>query len=702
MNKVITSILLGCFLLFSIPIQYVNAASSDTPSRMINIVYDDSGSMIEDNGYVDRWCKAKYAMEVFSSMLGEKDVMNVYVMSDFVSNDNASPKLVLNGKDGAQKNVERVHNMLTNASSTPFGTVRKAYSDLAKAKADEKWLVVLTDGVFHNLSGTLDAFFGSKADDVSVMYLGMGSEAKAIKEDPQNNIFYAKAENSSDILHRVSEICSRIFESDKLDVNINTRKISFDIPMSELVVFAQGANVSINSIKDADGKEYKSATAPVVVKYCETAAYNYKDDKNVIVDKSLSGAIATFKEDFNSGEYTLDVNGAETIEVYYKPNVDLGVFLMNQEGQDVSEKDALENGEYKLEYAFIKAGTRERLPDSKLLGKPDFKGYLIRNGSEKKETIKSGDTIKLDVGEAKIVVSTRYLQYNEIQTEKSFNVFSNKSIAFKLENNPSIDVGTNGFSSSGPIQISASIDGQPITPEVWDQLGVPEIESLADESLKIKEIQVAKSGQVGIYEVTPVLDGEPAGTEYADFNYRLSFSELHGEEIWSGNAEFTAKVNETRPWWEIHKDLVRLMIIGLIILLILLGYLPIFKHYFPKSMKKRPAIQCTPDSFEEEPRTDSGVLKKDIFSTLIPYIPQTGTLIYLPLNARVLPPLKLRALKNRRMAVVNFRSFVDNENIKINNKIVEETDRKLEINSSATIIFTRNGWEYKCIPSKEK
>ena len=90
----------------------VEAGNTGAPTRVINVVYDDSGSMIQMSGEkYDTWCQAKYSMEVFASMLGEKDTMNIYVMSDYMSGTSAPPKLTLSGTDGAANNVSRVHDI---------------------------------------------------------------------------------------------------------------------------------------------------------------------------------------------------------------------------------------------------------------------------------------------------------------------------------------------------------------------------------------------------------------------------------------------------------------------------------------------------------------------------------------------------------------------------------------------------------------
>jgi len=84
MKRLTTLLLVLVLALQCLPL--TAGAASQAPSRTINVVYDDSGSMIKTGGQlVDTWCQAKYAMEVFAAMLGEQDTMNIYVMSDFRS-----------------------------------------------------------------------------------------------------------------------------------------------------------------------------------------------------------------------------------------------------------------------------------------------------------------------------------------------------------------------------------------------------------------------------------------------------------------------------------------------------------------------------------------------------------------------------------------------------------------------------------------
>ena len=76
---------LSFLLIFSITLLPItvhadsDADNAESVYRQINLVYDNSGSMYGDgaNGELDTWCQAKYSMEVFASMLGENDVLNI-------------------------------------------------------------------------------------------------------------------------------------------------------------------------------------------------------------------------------------------------------------------------------------------------------------------------------------------------------------------------------------------------------------------------------------------------------------------------------------------------------------------------------------------------------------------------------------------------------------------------------------------------
>ena len=51
-------------------------------------------------------------------------------------------------KMSPEERVSSIEGMVTEALDTPFFAVGKAFNDLRNSTADEKWLVILTDGKF--------------------------------------------------------------------------------------------------------------------------------------------------------------------------------------------------------------------------------------------------------------------------------------------------------------------------------------------------------------------------------------------------------------------------------------------------------------------------------------------------------------------------------------------------------------------------
>ena len=100
--------LLSLFLIFGMMIccgMKTEAATTSGQGRIINVVYDDSGSMVKSGGtFIERWSQAKYAMEVFSAMMSKNDTMNIYPMS-------IEGKLGITVKGSDPNRVKAVHDM---------------------------------------------------------------------------------------------------------------------------------------------------------------------------------------------------------------------------------------------------------------------------------------------------------------------------------------------------------------------------------------------------------------------------------------------------------------------------------------------------------------------------------------------------------------------------------------------------------------
>ena len=677
------------------------AAESNTPSRRIHIVYDDSGSMITTDGQlVDTWCQAKYAMEVFAAMLGTEDVMNIYVMSDFDGGRTGSPpKLTLRGSDSQSTNVSKIHAMVTTAGNTPFNSVRKAYADLAAATADEKWLVVLTDGAFQGISD-MDAFFSQKSGDIHVMFLGMGPNAPEITENQEAGIYSEKAATSDQILQEITGICTRIFNSDRLDVNVSAKTVEFDIPMGELVVFAQGANVAINSITSASGREYLSSTTPVTVQYSETPATNYPD---FIVNRDLKGSIATFRDDFPAGSYTVDVTGADTIEVYYKPNVEIAAYLTNSAGQEVTSLEDLQAGEYTITFGFVKAGTDEPVNNSQLLGEVSYSAVVTNNGTTHEQTYTSGDKIYIEEGSLEIDATARYLEYNSVSTHLDYSIYEDKSITLTIAEDPVYTITKDGMDAAKPIQIHVTLEGQELTEGQWKEMSLPTASILdTDGQSGYGTFRVEKSDMIGVYNLYPTLSDEELRPQvYEDCGYAVAYEGKHGAATWAGSTEGTLQVDDTRSWLERNlQRLIKGLIIAAVALLIL-GYIPPFKKRLPRKLKRRPSIDCSPNRPGIHQMTANGRYTKRLLTSLLPYKAEEGSIKFVPPGVAGVPVMQVKAAGGSGMLLMNAKAYAGKEHITFNGTPIEEGRVKpVRLSAGAMISVNTKEMTYTCVPNQ--
>ena len=140
--------------LFALPA--TAAATKETKKRVIAIAFDNSGSMYmpdgSDKSFAYAWCRATYAMEAFATMMNDGDEMYIYPMWPItVGKDKYTSKKPLKV---TQKNANTIEQIYTpDAKTTPLSTITNAFNDLNKMKADEKWLIVLTDGTTFNNDG---------------------------------------------------------------------------------------------------------------------------------------------------------------------------------------------------------------------------------------------------------------------------------------------------------------------------------------------------------------------------------------------------------------------------------------------------------------------------------------------------------------------------------------------------------------------
>ena len=553
--------LISCFCLMIL--LTVNVSAENNVNREINIVYDDSSSMIYryyDNIYVDYWAKAKFSLELMCSSMGENDVINIYPMSDY-SDLNAGilpvdmytsdklPALTLYGSMSSSERVAAINNMITPALDTPFFAVGKAFTDLNNSTADEKWLVVLTDGEFDELiSGDQlsEQFYQFKEynPDIKIMYLGMDSNAFVINEDIDNGIYTEYADNPEQILSTFTKISYRLFNRNELSVS-SANRIEFDVPMEKIVVFAQGDNVVINDIVNPDGTRY-SPTSEVIIPINDIAASNYENNPNVINNYSLTGVVAEYEYNINEGNYRIEVENADDVEVFYYPSVGLSVNLINSDGNNVYGDEEINSGIYKIEYKFINTVTKEELSNTELLGEITYSSSLVRDGEEIMNGINNGDEIELVAGLDTLSISADYLTYNRVEDNFEFNVVDYSVLTYKIIDNPTYEVELNGYNNLDlPIQIEINVNGNTVDEEFWDKMPIPTVTQTNSNTAGLI-YTVEKSSQMGIYNVYVNENSSVISYESNnDFLIQNSFEE--NQIYYSGQSIYSANVIDVVP-----------------------------------------------------------------------------------------------------------------------------------------------------------
>lgn len=356
-------------------------------SYEIAIVFDNSGSMYENQG--KSWCRAKYAMEIFASMLNydNGDKLWIYPMWEVT---NGKPQ---NGDIGSYKaipitkkeDIDKITNLYTTRPyGTPLAPVYEAHEYMKTSKATEKWILVLTDGEFNSEqrdggSSVIDAaalknkLISVATDGIKVQYLGFG-QASALTADESKN-FYAKKSTDTSLKDDLIEICNSIFQRAALPANRlsgNTLNIE-DLSMSNLIVFAQGTNAKISSMTNPSGKDVKITLDSGQRKFSTIKAATYEDAG---IDNTLAGQVVSFDES-EAGKYTLNYSGADKVEIFYEPNVKLKVEFKDASDKVVDgSKGEIEAGEYTVTSTIIDGVTEKDVTNNELLGKVNIKTYV--------------------------------------------------------------------------------------------------------------------------------------------------------------------------------------------------------------------------------------------------------------------------------------------------------------------------------------
>lgn len=538
LRKIFVAILALSLILTVIPTAYA-ADSNGGNGKIINVVYDDSGSMVRSGERnIERWSQAKYAMEVFCAMMDSTDVMNIFPMS--LSGDIG---LTLSGSD--PNRVAAVHDMNGQYRNTPFSTVTAAAKHLLESdNSYEKWLVIITDGAFDDgatpaskVQSTID---GYNDQGIKTVYLAIGNSASMLEADASRGAYAEKAADGSEVPAKVTAIANQIFEHQVLGNKFisqsgNNTVLNIDIPTNQIIVFAQGDEVTVGNLS-LNGRAI-SATSIENVKWSDVKPTNYA---NAPVDTTLKGVVATFNSGntpFESGQFELIVSNASTVEYYYRPGVTVNCDLLYA-GQKAQQNDELFAGDYEIALSFVNPLNGQEV-QSELLSSAIFSLTAKNNEQVKTVTEKKGK-VELEQGEVVITATAELPGHVYLTNSKTYSVL------------PAPKVLLLSFEPDNPLYTRSSISRGTDEPIIMRAVDAENGDKLTEEDWKNTEVTVseangiswqAKRGkEIGTWELWPQGEEKKITTGDAVFDVSAAFSV--GSQFSHGASSFGISVTE--------------------------------------------------------------------------------------------------------------------------------------------------------------
>lgn len=670
----------------------VSSFASEKPANTIHVVYDDSGSMYKnDDIFYDRWCHARYAMEVFAAMLGPKDTLKVYPMGF-----EGEESITVTGSQEAQSRIDAIEAMETAGGNTPFAAVENAYRDLYETQTDgHRWLVVLTDGDFNRMEkDEVDKKllqFASASRPVKIIFLSIGENSSGITHKPEKGIYFYQSTKNDEMLKQVTEIGNQIFQNlmlpqEYIIKNNKELKLSFDVPMEQIIVFAQGDNVQIGDLKSKQLEPKK--TQQVTVKYSTRLPANMEKYRNRIpVDTKLSGALASFGNQdainpMGDGEYTVSVSDISNVQIYYKPSVLLDVSIY-QTGNKLSDSNKLVSGEYEIELKLLNPITGEEV-NSPLLQDVQYR-TTITNGEFQGSFDTAQNQLVAERGVVDIHSTVELPGYQVLEVTRKIQVLQ-KAPPLELRADPPEKFNIKDLENEkNAILVTASMENQPLSEELWNNT------RLKASTPRNIELEVKKGDVPSTWVIIPKYKVDLLSTDTGEIPVTIEANLFYEEQDVNSSLDTSFDI-EGLPFLErlmlwVKKNLVKILV-TLFILFMLIGY--ILKKRLPKMKPKTIRKQPKPES------PTSNFLRKNFLTVILPYIAETGSLTVKSGNT-VLAGFELKAKGRNTFTLTNPQRNYD-KGLYINGVLLakdESTKPKAVVLSKNTRIDIENEGKYE-------
>lgn len=680
-------------------------------SKQINIVMDDSGSMF---GGPDKtaWSRAKYSLEVFAALMNRDDSVNVYLMSRFKDGTTPStPTLEIRGTTSPQDRVQQVRQLILAGGGTPFAPVMKAETDLKSASSDEKWLVILTDGKFDNIAPTqvLNELktFVTETPNAKIAALALGDQAEQIPADKSKGIYSFKAKSSEELLNRMNDMANLIFERTAQQLSLTGSEFIWptDIATRDIYLFAQGENVEVSSVESPAGRVNPNSS--VKVQWSANPAVEYNNDKNwvAVPEKSLNGVLATFKK-LPKGDIKFKIPNAKVVQVIFKPNVEFNAIIRDQSNKEV--RGNFRAGKYTINYGFLDENCEIKKSD--LLGTVAYSAKVIQNGQVIASDIPSGGKIDIGAGEITVDVQAKYLKNLTstarinfgVRAAESTLILSNSPKNYQVSQLDQIPSPSNAIKA-----IVTIIEGgfgqetkRSFTAEEWATFN-PEVNQI-DTSSGL-ELRVKKEEQIGQLTILPVaLNKDIYGVKTGKLQVPVRLPALNSANkpgVSSVNLEIKNDLSSLVRLWNWFKKWLPL----LLLVVLILGYIlkPRFATRGRVGIKRKPTIEGTPTQIGQQAFTGKGKFELNRIRRLIPFIADTATISYVPVGVFNFPKLKVKAARQKRIMILNWKQIATRNNTEVNGIPLDPTTtRPPTLRASSSIRASDAAMNYDMILNK--
>jgi hypothetical protein len=689
----------------------------EAPSREINLVLDDSGSMFADGprpaDRLERWSYAKYSLEVFAALLAEGDTLNVYLMSDFddEGTPNPRPALTLRGTETPAERVQQIRDMQLRGGNTPYAPVEAAHADIVASAADERWLVVLSDGQFdgtgradqknpaevqQDISSWVDAARG-EGSALKVAFLAIGDDAPAIRNEPDLGIFFERAASSDELTGLMTGFANQIFQRDPIGVS-SGNVITTDVPLDEAVVFAQGRDVTVGPARTSDG-EVIEAEDQAEVRWTENDRVETQGAQvTPLPNKSLRGTLAVFN-DLPTGEITFDVDGASDVAVFFKPRLNFGIRVTDVEsGAQIPTGESVPVGTYRIEYGLYNEECEFFTPA--LLGDVTGSGTITADGETRK--FSSGEEITLGPGPVAIETSVSFGGKTSPPATREFTVDRAALSAGITAEQRTYQVSQlNDLTEGDAIRLRYALtDGGALvdfTPEQWATLQAENVTVTSPTNIVFVPSIGDEIGEILLLPTAP--DGDIYAAATGEVPYSVSIQHDMADASATTEETFDTQIEDDlsaldrlRNWlatvgWK--------LLLLLLALLLLLGY--VFKPRFSRRIKARPTITGSPRGLGRPPEPGRGAFRKNTARKFLPFVADKATLTYVPAAARgSFRPMRLKAQRGGGIALLNAREIGKRGNVSINGTdLTEDMSRAPQLSAGSIISATTADTTYE-------